>query len=105
MGRVRVPKYAVEFVAPGFHLTPAVWRGRVSEKALAKYVEAMNASFQPGGANEHLVGTRVTEARIVENTGRTGFPLRGGDVVVTWKNGETSRWRFEPVRCGACTGR
>lgn len=82
MGRVRVSKYAVEFVAPGFHLTPAVWRGRVSEKALAKYVEAMNASFQPGGANQHLVGTKVTEARIVEN-------YRGGDVVVTWKNGET----------------
>ena len=32
----------------------AIWRGRVSDKRLAEYVKATNASYSIGGINEHV---------------------------------------------------
>lgn len=75
MGRTVTPKYRVEFRDEqgrngGF--TAAAWRGKVSQKALAVYVETLNASFEPGGSNEHVrasfPGAKVAAARIVRQS-------------------------------------
>jgi len=82
MGRTVTPKYAVQYDAPGFLLTPAAWKGRPTAEALAAHVEGLNASFQPGGANAHLAGTKVVAARIVRN-------VAGGEVVARWSQADT----------------
>ena len=69
MGRVITPTYRVEyrdnllamgrtvgdgFGADGKRCNIQAWNGRATAARLADWRKAMNASFKPGGANEHL---------------------------------------------------
>lgn len=64
MGRTTTPKYVIVLWDQDAKTTMA-WRGRASEKALAKFVQAMQASYQDGGVNSHIK-TRYGEVPLIE---------------------------------------
>lgn len=79
MGRSVTPAYVVEYETTGARgFSPICWRvtsssqikadGRPTTANLRRHVEAYNASFQPGGVNEH-VGARIVAAKLVRNDG------------------------------------
>ena len=77
MGHSVTPKYRVEvrgnFTRMGIGLTPAAWRGKVSEQRLEEYRQSMNQSFLPGGVNEHVSRAdgfvhHISYARIVRQS-------------------------------------
>ena len=77
MGRIVTPKYRVEvrgnWNRMGKALTPQAWSGRVSEKRLEEYRQAMNRSFNKGGSNFHLAKSdgfiyHMSSARIVRQS-------------------------------------
>ena len=77
-GRDRTPTYIVK--SNGF--TNIAWQvkrdGKPDNRSLAKWVSEMNASFEPGGTNEHLRGHRITEASIINQfTDETLATYRG----------------------------
>lgn len=81
MGRIATPKYVVRYRTVGAHFTPAVWKvrttkhspgyGRPNVKNLRAHLRALNESFKPGGANEHLGTTVLVWAGEILNN-RTG---------------------------------
>lgn len=89
MGRSTTPAYRVEFeTAAPIALTPMAWRvrddglakgfGKPTDANLATFVEDLNASFDPGGVNEHVgQDAKATGARIVRQ--------RDDQVVATWR--------------------
>lgn len=87
MGRSVTPAYVVEYQATGIRMSPACWRvsspnqipadGRPTVKNLARHVESFNRSFQKGGSNEHLAGTRIVAAMLLRNDGSR-------EVVASW---------------------
>ena len=80
MGRIVTPKYAVHLTLAGnTQLTDAAWRpraqygrpgdGRPTNRNLARYVEALEASTRPGGVNEQIGPVVVLNAVIYRNDG------------------------------------
>ena len=71
MGRVTTPKYRVEFEFTVGYTTPSCWSGAPTPKRFAAYIEALNASFAPGGVN-HLAGhpVHICAAYLVEQRTR-----------------------------------
>ena len=91
MGRITTPPYRIEFTCVGSVQTPAVWRvkgsgqlpgyGSPNNANLAKYMAFTNASYLPGGCNEHVTkafgqGAIPVAARIVRQA--------DGEIVATW---------------------
>ena len=65
MGRTVTPKYRIEVRANGLTvMSDYPWDskhyGRATDKNLEKWRTGMNASFQPGGVNEHISEARGT---------------------------------------------
>lgn len=86
MGTTSTPKYVVRVDVLGFYCTPMEWRVRAKFGAagygaptaanLRKFVEASNASTEPGGVNAHLgVAHKIAKAEIFLNDGRYDKPL------------------------------
>lgn len=75
MGRTYTPTHVVEFeiVHPSHkRLTAAAWEGRATAPRLLAFLRGLNASFAPGGANEHSGIEHVERARLVrQSNGRT----------------------------------
>lgn len=73
MGRIITPTYRVEFQdQTGEHRM--AWNGRATKKRLEEWRKTYNASFEPGGVNDHLSTEfvlHISHARIVhQDTGR-----------------------------------
>ena len=84
MGTSRTPAYRMELAVDNGRVTPFGWdvggkygKGKANAENLKKYVEAFEASTQPGGCNSHLGVTRVLTAQIVKQS--------TGDTVATYK--------------------
>ena len=80
------PAFVVEYVLAGSRsrMTPARWQGQVdrdgrpSQKNLAKHVEGLIDSTQPGGCNDHL------SLDIVQATLRRNGSVDGEGVIAVW---------------------
>ena len=90
MGYSRPIRFTVEHEVAGCsHMTNAEWicraskyrvgYGKPSDVNLMAYVAHLNASFRPGGVNEHCGPLHVVSARIIDN--------QNGDVLATWPLG------------------
>lgn len=82
MGRTVKSKYRVEFDTLSGHMTPSCWRtkihGRATADNLAKYAEHLNASFLPGGVNEHVgVDGTILFAYLIRQS--------DGEVIARWE--------------------
>jgi hypothetical protein len=82
MGRVLTPRYRVAVTVAGPHrFTPFAWQpeyGRPNAGNLAAFVRKLEASCEPGGANEHLGPVKVLVAQL-------SFNRPGGDVLETYR--------------------
>ncbi len=78
MSRSTTPTYRIEFtevydLATGRRtgMTPSGWRGQATAARLLEHLERLNASFLPGGCNDHCGRLFVATARLVRQaTGR-----------------------------------
>lgn len=74
MGRVTTPTFFVRMVVSRGSLTPEAWRtnlyGKPTEANLAKFVRELEASFEPGGANDHIQPMKVLSAQILRSADR-----------------------------------
>lgn len=76
MGRSFTPKYRIESMewAPGVggYTGSYAWDGKrhgaPSIEAASKWREAMNKSFEAGGTNAHLAGTRIGSVKLVRQS-------------------------------------
>lgn len=86
MGRTSTPKYVVRVTVPGYSCTPMEWRvsgrygmkgyGAPNDANLAKFVEASNASTEPGGVNSHLgAAHKIVAAEVFLNDGKYDVAL------------------------------
>jgi hypothetical protein len=74
MGKSYTPKYRIETVewrpGVGAYKGTFAWDGKRDGKpsaaAASKWRESMNKSFEAGGVNAHLAGTRIGSIKIVE---------------------------------------
>lgn len=73
MGHSYAPKYRVETdeIAVGQNGAlrrchgSYIWGGVLSRESVTKWREDMNKSFNAGCANGHLVGTRISNVRVI----------------------------------------
>lgn len=64
MGRTTTPKYVIDLWDQDAK-TVMAWHGRATEKALAKFVQGMQTSYEDGGVNSHIK-TRYGEVPVIE---------------------------------------
>ena len=86
MGRSTTPTYRVEYVTPGFYMTPMAWRvkaigvipgyGKPNDENLRKDVLFFEKSCEPGGPNAHLGRMTVSSAKVTHQF--------SGEVVATY---------------------
>jgi hypothetical protein len=83
MGKTITPRYQVTTQDCTGYRNAFAWKGRVSPQRLAQWVDAMNASYQPGGVN--FASLKPSDPVPVILSAQVRENRANGTTLATWK--------------------